>query len=752
MMFPDCIFYLSIFYLFQPGCNLSIPHSSDVFARLEHYHMHHNSQIVSSKFLKYPLIKSEIDVAKPRRGRPPKYPRLDIPLISKVQSMPSEFLGTFNEDNVSISSQSPSEQTPEENYKMYREREVCPDEDCIYHMKEHYHCPKLRCHFTTDRLDVLSLHTKDFHNFVNILEGFEFFDHNVDCHRAQCQNNKINKHFHCTRCDYTFIRHNTMLPHDKKHREKLDLSSMSKRAITSFVPIMPAVSKIALQPTSKAVIKSSGTFYPISTIPTCQARPLTSLAQPESHTNSNQIVNTSIVNMPGIFSSSICTIGTSLVSTSQASLNGSNALPLLLQQKVENATLHPNWASVKEKMRYSVYQNCGRPFCKLKKRDHYHCLQCNQAFSEASRLQCHMSKHGLKFHDISFVPENMVLEDISSDKCADSHIREINEPVDSFEEEDKGEEEESKHNNDDLLIPGGHISNKNHGIKNLPSFLIGLPNFTAVMKSNNVTTVTNCFSSQHTKVPLLSSPEPKDDFKTSEDENILDSKREEHFSMTQKSLLSAEINLVRKRLAESEELESAESPSLKFRCLTSGSVPGVGEKMPDGYIRVKYSEDCRYAKCTYKHMVTHFHCQRPDCGYGFSDRSRIVQHKLRHERIDSITGCDFKQFRANVNCEYKSCEYNSKSSHYHCLKCDFVCTDTTKVTAHRKFHVKMENIASHGFQKYLSNDQCNFPSCNYNKKQTHYHCMQENCNYTVLGLSQMTTHKFKHIAESADVY
>lgn len=740
-------------FFFQPGCNLSIRQSSEIFARLEHYHMHHNCQIVSSRFVKYPLIKPEVDVAKPRRGRPPKYPRLEIPLMSKVQSTSSDFLAPFNEDNMR-NAQSPPELAAENNFKMYREREVCPDEDCVYLMKEHYHCTKLRCHHATDRLDVLSLHTKDFHSFVNILEGFEFFDHNVDCHRAQCYNKKINKHFHCTRpqCDYTFIRHNTMIPHDKKHQEKLDLPPMSKRAMTSFVPIMPAVSKIALQPTSKAVIKSSGTFYPISTIPTCQTRPLTSLTQPQSKVNSNQIVNTSIVNMslpmPGMFSSSTGTIGTSLVPVSQTSLNGSNALPLLLQQKVENASLHPNWSSVKEKMHYSVYQNCGRPFCKLKKRDHYHCPQCNQAFSEPSRLQYHMSKHGLKFHDISFVPESMVQEDISRDKRA-NQIKEMN-------EKNKRNEEKSNEDTDDF-IPGESITSKNPAIKNIPSFLIGLPNFTAVMKTNNVTTVTKCLPSQQTKVPLLSTPEPTTVFKTSEeDENIIENKREENVTVSRKSLLSAELNfsqhLVRKRLAESEELESAESPCLKYHRPSSGSVPGVGEKMTDGYIRVKYSEDCKYAKCTYKHMVTHFHCQRPDCGYGFSDRSRIVQHKLRHERIDSITGGDFKQFRANVNCEYKSCEYNSKSSHYHCLKCDFVCTDTTKVTAHRKFHLKMENIASHGFQKYLSNDHCHFPSCNYNKKQTHYHCMQENCNYTVLGLSQMTTHKFKHIAESTEVY
>lgn len=410
-------------------------------------------------------------------------------------------------------------------------------------------------------------------------------------------------------------------------------------------------------------------------------------------------------------------------------------------------------------MHYSVYQNCGRPFCKLKKRDHYHCPHCNQAFSESSRLRHHMSKHGLKFHDVSLVPESFMFESgISNDNCPDNQIREINEHVHKQEHdeggegyEEDGEKEENKKDDNDSLIPG---SGKNNAIKTMPSFLIGLTNYPAVIKSNNVTAVTNCFANQKAKATLLTSAERKDDFKIADDENIFDNKSGDSFSMSMKSVSSAELNfsqrLARKRMAGSEEVINAESPSHKFSRLSS--VSGGGEKMPNGYIRVKYSEDCRYAKCTYKHMVTHFHCQRPDCGYGFSDRSRIVQHKLRHERIDSITGGDFKQFRANVNCDYEPCEYNTKSSHYHCLKCKFVCTDTTKVTAHRKFHIKMENITSQGFKKYMSSDLCNFPSCNYNKKQTHYHCMQVNCNYTVLGLSQMTTHKFKHIAESAEVY
>lgn len=38
-------------------------------------------------------------------------------------------------------------------------------------------------------------------------------------------------------------------------------------------------------------------------------------------------------------------------------------------------------------------QSCGRPFCKLKRRQHFHCELCNQAFSESEKLQAHLERH-----------------------------------------------------------------------------------------------------------------------------------------------------------------------------------------------------------------------------------------------------------------------------------------------------------------------------------------------------------------------
>jgi hypothetical protein len=48
---------------------------------------------------------------------------------------------------------------------------------------------------------------------------------------------------------------------------------------------------------------------------------------------------------------------------------------------------------------------------------------------------------------------------------------------------------------------------------------------------------------------------------------------------------------------------------------------------------------------------------RIDCGYSFCDKTRFVQHTARHERLDTLMGGDFQQFRANVHCGRPDCVY-----------------------------------------------------------------------------------------------
>lgn len=79
----------------------------------------------------------------------------------------------------------------QEGFYVYAEGMACPDPICMFLGKQHYHCTQPRCFYITDRPDILILHSKDFHDNIDISEGFTFFDRNVDCRLKNCPSNKV---------------------------------------------------------------------------------------------------------------------------------------------------------------------------------------------------------------------------------------------------------------------------------------------------------------------------------------------------------------------------------------------------------------------------------------------------------------------------------------------------------------------------------------------------------------------------------
>lgn len=114
-------------------------------------------------------------------------------------------------------------------FDVFKENSKCSDSLCPYLGSTHFHCNQHRCLYVTDKEDVLIMHSKDFHDNIEILDGFEFYDRNVDCRLADCPSNKINRHFHCTRpnCNYSFVQYSTMAQHNQKH---LDDDSVEVKA------------------------------------------------------------------------------------------------------------------------------------------------------------------------------------------------------------------------------------------------------------------------------------------------------------------------------------------------------------------------------------------------------------------------------------------------------------------------------------------------------------------------------------------
>ncbi|XP_070071408.1 uncharacterized protein [Drosophila takahashii] len=184
--------------------------------------------------------------------------------------------------------------------------------------------------------------------------------------------------------------------------------------------------------------------------------------------------------------------------------------------------------------------------------------------------------------------------------------------------------------------------------------------------------------------------------------------------------------------------------------------------IPTGYLKFRFNEDCGFERCGYRNHQSHFHCNRRDCHYSFCDKTRFVQHTARHERMDTLMGDDFRQFRANMQCGVASCSYASatesshqnridptesgtassrKTSHFHCRKCDYVCTDSNKVVAHRRLHLRQDYVRSAGFRKVGGNEPCDSPGCSYAQRHTHYHC--DTCDGGVLSRAQLAAHKHR---------
>ena len=71
---------------------------------------------------------------------------------------------------------------------------------------------------------------------------------------------------------------------------------------------------------------------------------------------------------------------------------------------------------------------------------------------------------------------------------------------------------------------------------------------------------------------------------------------------------------------------------------------------------------------------------------------------------------------------------------------------------HSKWHQKMEEAFKYGFRRVTPSDDCSdqFPGCQHNKKQTHYHCIQsDNCDKVYISTSDVQMHFNYHRKDNA---
>lgn len=288
-------------------------------------------------------------------------------------------------------------------FYVFQEGIPCTDGFCAFIMKHHFHCSKPRCYFVTDQQEHLLEHSKDFHDKIEILENFVFFDKSVDCRLKGCASNRVSRHYHCTVCNYSFIQYSVMSVHNESHplnlTDKVDSSDVQPKSDhNQNLPLNLAdkVDGADMQPKSKtptmtsgymsatpsgnssthsdddpepsnpsspedrkARIKSAGTFYPLSSLPKASA--MVSRLRAASRL---------------AYSTGACDVQSKhddrLQKNDIYNLKAEN-IHKLLQESVAHQNAFANNEMVKHRQYGQEPEyGCGRPFCKLKKRDHFH--------------------------------------------------------------------------------------------------------------------------------------------------------------------------------------------------------------------------------------------------------------------------------------------------------------------------------------------------------------------------------------------
>jgi len=367
---------------------------------------------------------------------------------------------------------------------------------------------------------------------------------------------------------------------------------------------------------------------------------------------------------------------------------------------------------------YSADENCGRPFCKLKKRDHHHCFRCGLAFSDVARLRVHVAR-----------------------QCSGSVTVTTGNAGPSTDVIRSSTQQQQQDDQDNVLCPSTvsptgtvdmnlgeqQIRDDDRQDESYSSDGSGADKF----ENDEETLNENKESDEDNSRDGPGNHDDDDDGQMVMD---LSASKPQH---DYNSDLSAVIDNNNTSTA----VDRKSSSSVTDRTKEIDSL---------GYDRFRCSEDCRVERCSYRGTMTHYHCRRADCGYSFCDRARFASHVQRHRRIDSIAGDQFVQCHAKAACTWDptgSCPLAARgATHYHCRLCpSFVCTDATKIAAHRKRHARLERVAVDGFERFAVGVNGGAATCvSRIGRVTHDHCTQPGCGQVVVGTAQMALHRALH--------
>lgn len=120
------------------------------------------------------------------------------------------------------------------------------------------------------------------------------------------------------------------------------------------------------------------------------------------------------------------------------------------------------------------------------------------------------------------------------------------------------------------------------------------------------------------------------------------------------------------------------------------------------------------------------------------------------------SGKYLSKYASFMECNHDQCAIDKLREHFHCL--DILCMNVNKVLCkreevlrHLKWHKKRNESLTHGFLRFSSTDDCSiqFGECQHNGKQTHYHCLQGNCDKVYISTSDVQMHSNYHRKDTA---
>lgn len=154
--------------------------------------------------------------------------------------------------------------------------------------------------------------------------------------------------------------------------------------------------------------------------------------------------------------------------------------------------------------------------------------------------------------------------------------------------------------------------------------------------------------------------------------------------------------------------------------------------------------ECENSLCRQENLREHFHCYEEPCqGKILSKKDDIIRHLKWHKKRKESLLLGFARFSSSDDCEPdygNGCVYNWKQTHYHCVfeECSKVYVSTSDVQMHANFHRKNSEIVQEGFRRFRAHENCRIVECPfYGKRTSHYHCCREGCNHTFKNKADM---------------